>query len=416
VSGPATTKHLFAGALRIAALSQEGIAYLHSDHLGSAHVTTDAHGVVASLTEYAPFGTLASGALPESSVGFTGQRFDESTALYFYHARYYDPSLGRFIQPDILVQAPGDPQTLNRYSYARNNPVRFVDPSGLVTQEALIYAALMIGLMGFENPIFFVVAAVVFGLSFLFRKGGSDRRPGGDTGFRLLAGRTLPTAPQGNFQQPLQATFSGRRGGALGFSAEQLGSLARQALLPFGIAPAAAAVLMRALDPRSVAAMMDFVEPHAPTLVKNLWEAGAGRVIDILSQTRRVVTHTFVMFGATRAGVFAGALELQEVSRPFSFFRHATNVLAVVLLTAELAVTAGSSLSAREKTARGAIQIGAVGASLLTGVAIASFLFPPGTPITFGLAVTGTALVGGAGFSIDRLKNFFLEKFGLQLP
>jgi len=45
VSGPATTKHLFAGALRIAALSQEGIAYLHSDHLGSAHVTTDARGV-----------------------------------------------------------------------------------------------------------------------------------------------------------------------------------------------------------------------------------------------------------------------------------------------------------------------------------------------------------------------------------
>ena len=44
VSGSAQTKHLFAGALRIAALSHEGIAYLHSDHLGSSHVTTDARG------------------------------------------------------------------------------------------------------------------------------------------------------------------------------------------------------------------------------------------------------------------------------------------------------------------------------------------------------------------------------------
>ncbi len=50
--------------------------------------------------------------------------------LYFYHARYYDPALGRFIQPDTIVPNPGDPQALNRYSYAANNPVRYMDPSG----------------------------------------------------------------------------------------------------------------------------------------------------------------------------------------------------------------------------------------------------------------------------------------------
>jgi RHS repeat-associated protein len=61
---------------------------------------------------------------------FTGQRLDSSTGLYYYHARYYDPQLGRFTQPDTIVQAPADPQTLNRYSYTRNNPVKFVDPSG----------------------------------------------------------------------------------------------------------------------------------------------------------------------------------------------------------------------------------------------------------------------------------------------
>ncbi len=50
--------------------------------------------------------------------------------LYFYHARYYDPTLARFIQPDTIVPNPGDPQSLNRYSYAANNPVRYTDPSG----------------------------------------------------------------------------------------------------------------------------------------------------------------------------------------------------------------------------------------------------------------------------------------------
>ena len=59
---------------------------------------------------------------------FTGQRLDASTGLYFYHARYYDASLGRFISPDPFVQDPGDPQTLNRYAYVRNNPVNLVDP------------------------------------------------------------------------------------------------------------------------------------------------------------------------------------------------------------------------------------------------------------------------------------------------
>ena len=50
--------------------------------------------------------------------------------MYDYRARRYDPTLARFIQPDTLVPNPGDPQSLNRYSYAGNNPLRYVDPSG----------------------------------------------------------------------------------------------------------------------------------------------------------------------------------------------------------------------------------------------------------------------------------------------
>ncbi len=61
---------------------------------------------------------------------FSGQRYDHAIGLYFYNARYYDPALGRFIQPDTIVPNPGDPQSLNRYSYAANNPLRYTDPSG----------------------------------------------------------------------------------------------------------------------------------------------------------------------------------------------------------------------------------------------------------------------------------------------
>ncbi len=50
--------------------------------------------------------------------------------MYFYGARYYDPVIGRFITADTIVQAPFDPQSFNRYAYCRNNPLKYVDPSG----------------------------------------------------------------------------------------------------------------------------------------------------------------------------------------------------------------------------------------------------------------------------------------------
>ncbi|MDD5039163.1 MAG: RHS repeat-associated core domain-containing protein [Dehalococcoidales bacterium] len=64
---------------------------------------------------------------------FTGQRLDD-TGLYYYGARYYDPTIGRFISPDTIVQTPNNPQSLNRYSYVFNNPLRYTDPSGLIVE------------------------------------------------------------------------------------------------------------------------------------------------------------------------------------------------------------------------------------------------------------------------------------------
>ena len=50
--------------------------------------------------------------------------------LYYHGARYYDPTIGRFISPDTVVPSEMNPQTLNRYSYVINNPLKYGDPSG----------------------------------------------------------------------------------------------------------------------------------------------------------------------------------------------------------------------------------------------------------------------------------------------
>lgn len=54
----------------------------------------------------------------------------DSDRLYYYSACYYDHELARFTQADTIVQDPYDPQTLNRYTYCRNNPIKYVDPTG----------------------------------------------------------------------------------------------------------------------------------------------------------------------------------------------------------------------------------------------------------------------------------------------
>src|SRR5690606_34035162 len=51
------------------------------------------------------------------------------------NGRIYDPLLGRFLSADLVVQTPGDLQSYNRYSYVRNNPLRYTDPTGFQAQN-----------------------------------------------------------------------------------------------------------------------------------------------------------------------------------------------------------------------------------------------------------------------------------------
>ena len=140
------TKYIFAGSQRIAAKDSSGaLRFYHGDHLGSSNVITDGAGTLVELAEHTPYGSLSrrEGAVnvPQK---FTGQRLDAETGLYFYNARYYDPTLGRFISPDPIVQDPADPQTLNRYAYVRNNPVNYVDPSGYAIEIFIILLIILV--------------------------------------------------------------------------------------------------------------------------------------------------------------------------------------------------------------------------------------------------------------------------------
>ena len=103
--------------------------YYHNDHLGSNSVLTDQSGAVVEKTTYQPYGEVKSGGT-KSKYGYTGQEKDQETGLNYYDSRYYDPHLQRFVQPDTMLPDVYDPQQLNRYSYARNNPLTYNDPTG----------------------------------------------------------------------------------------------------------------------------------------------------------------------------------------------------------------------------------------------------------------------------------------------
>ena len=130
----------------VAYAAERKLFFYHPDHLGSTTLVTDGQGHTVQRAGYAPFGAVTSRSgtvgLPQ---GFTGQRMDATTGLSFYHARYYDALLGRFISPDPLVQGPADPQTLNRYAYVRNSPLMFTDPTGEIFGLDDLFVGLLIG-------------------------------------------------------------------------------------------------------------------------------------------------------------------------------------------------------------------------------------------------------------------------------
>jgi RHS repeat-associated protein len=115
--------------------------YLTNDNLGTPRINTDQNGAVVSRSDYMPYGEEITGLGGRSSTdryveddvrqGFTGYIKDDETGLDFAEARMYKKELGRFTGVDKGTFTPADPQNFNRYVYVQNNPLKFVDPTGL---------------------------------------------------------------------------------------------------------------------------------------------------------------------------------------------------------------------------------------------------------------------------------------------
>lgn len=124
-----------------------GLFYLYTDHLGSVVSVTDEDGnIVDHITRFYPYGTPRSGGTSEiTDQGFTGHKHNDDLGLIYMNSRYYVPGIGRFASADSIVPDPTDPQSLNRYAYVRNNPLKYTDPDGHCFFLAGIDAALCYG-------------------------------------------------------------------------------------------------------------------------------------------------------------------------------------------------------------------------------------------------------------------------------
>ncbi|MCP4003492.1 MAG: RHS repeat-associated core domain-containing protein, partial [bacterium] len=136
---------IYRGTSLLATVSQDEsgvfgeVAHYSLDHLGTPRLITTDTGEVKSLHKYFPFGEEATLANQDRHpMKFTGHERDffaagESDDLDYMHARYCSPHLSRFMSVDPINSSdPSSPQSFNRYAYARGNPIKFVDPSGLV--------------------------------------------------------------------------------------------------------------------------------------------------------------------------------------------------------------------------------------------------------------------------------------------
>jgi len=110
---------------------QDLLYYYHPDHVGSSTFLSDINGQPYQFLLYLPFGetmieqTTASWTTPYM---FNGKELDESTGLYYYGARYYDPRVSMWHGVDPLAEMY---PSWSPYNYTLNNPVRFTDPTGM---------------------------------------------------------------------------------------------------------------------------------------------------------------------------------------------------------------------------------------------------------------------------------------------
>jgi RHS repeat-associated protein len=140
--------------------------YLFHDHLGSLVKTTNASGTAIDSLDYRHFGHRRSYTNPATAVeitptltsrGFTGHEHVDAAGMQVIHmnGRIYDPALHRFLQADPVIQAPGNLQSWNAYTYVFNNPLVYTDPTGMISVKTLLRAVVGI-VIAIYAPQFFM--------------------------------------------------------------------------------------------------------------------------------------------------------------------------------------------------------------------------------------------------------------------
>jgi RHS repeat-associated protein len=167
MEGQTITKHIMAGNIMLSTVTKTTtgsvttttVNTILTDHLTGSAVVLDKDNKVIETTDYFPFGQIrldekATPVAPTNSTlpfseqrKYIGQEFDAGTGLNYLNARYYNGVTGRFTSQDPMFwtlpkELLSDPQQLNAYAYARNNPITMSDPSGLMptAKEAAIMA------------------------------------------------------------------------------------------------------------------------------------------------------------------------------------------------------------------------------------------------------------------------------------
>lgn len=106
--------------------------FYHNDHLGTPQRMTATNGAVVWNAKYSSFGkSSVEVEMVENNLRFPGQYYDEETGLHYNLNLYYDPSTGRYLTPDPIGLDGG----INLFAYVQNNPVRFIDPKGLMVYQ-----------------------------------------------------------------------------------------------------------------------------------------------------------------------------------------------------------------------------------------------------------------------------------------
>src|SRR5215813_12979821 len=168
LTGTLKSEYVFFNGNRVARKDFSGsttsVFYYFSDHLKTASVITDSAGTIKEDEDYYPWGGELQFVNNDSNrYKFTGKERDSETGLDYFGARYYGNWIGRFLSPDWADKSTavpyavfGDPQTLNLYSYVRNNPVSKADIDGHCDPvtcifQLLQYVGIHVGQVGIQD-------------------------------------------------------------------------------------------------------------------------------------------------------------------------------------------------------------------------------------------------------------------------